>query len=156
MDNTEAAIESGTITNNQESAVMVTLTGEGELSFEWSVSSEENPDTTESPYDALNLYLDGELVKFISGDVAYTSETVQFTAGEHRITWVYAKDAATSEGDDNAHIRNVVFTPTEVEIPTPPAPTPTNPNARSSGGGSMAWLTLILLALVNIRKNFNK
>lgn len=152
LDNTEAAIESGAIGDNQESIVMVTLTGEGELSFEWAVSSEENPDTTEEPFDALNLYLDGQLVKFISGDVEYTSDSVQFTEGEHRITWVYSKDAATSEGDDNAHIRNVVFTPTEVVTPTPPAPTPTNPNARSSGGGSIAWLSIIMLALVNVRK----
>lgn len=152
LDNTEAAITSGSINDNQDSIVMVTVSGEGELSFEWSVSSEENTDDPASPYDALYLYLDGALIKFISGDVAYTTEKVEFTEGEHRITWVYRKDPATSEGDDNGHIRNVTFTPTEVTTPTPVAPTPTNPKARSSSGGSMAWLSLMLLVLVNIRR----
>ncbi len=60
LDNTEAAIASGAISDNQESVVMVNLTGEGELTFDWSVSSEENTDDSESPYDALYVYLDGE------------------------------------------------------------------------------------------------
>jgi secreted trypsin-like serine protease len=152
LDNTEAAITSGAIADNQESSVMVTVTGEGELTFEWSVSSEENTDDPDAPYDALYLYLDGVLVKFISGDVAYTSEKVEFTEGEHSITWVYSKDPATSEGDDNAHIRNVVFTSTAVVAPTPAAPTPTNPKARSSSGGSIVWLSIILFVLINIRR----
>ncbi len=152
LDNTEAAIASGAISDNQESVVMVNLTGEGELTFDWSVSSEENTDDSESPYDALYVYLDGELITFISGEVPYTNEKLEFTAGEHRITWVYAKDSYTSEGDDNAHIRNVVFTPTSVIAPTPPAPTPTNPNARSSSGGSVVWLSLLLLVTLQIRR----
>jgi secreted trypsin-like serine protease len=152
LDNTEAAIKSGAIEGNQESVVMVTLTGEGELSFDWSVSSEENTDDPESPYDALYVYLDGELIKFISGSVPYTNEKLEFTAGDHRITWVYTKDAYLSEGDDNGLIKNIVFTPTEVVTPTPPAPTPTNPNARSSSGGSVAWVSLLLLAMINIRR----
>ncbi len=149
LDNTEVAIVSGTITDNQESIVMVTLAGEGELSFEWSVSSEENTEEEDNPYDALYLYLDGELIKSISGDVPYTNEIIEFTAGEHTITWIYEKDSFSAEGDDNAHIRNVVFTPVEIVVPTPPAPAPTNPNARSSsGGGSVAWLSLIFMVVV--------
>jgi secreted trypsin-like serine protease len=158
LDNTEAAIISGNITDSQESIVMVTVPGEGELSFEWSVSSEENTDEPEQPYDALSLYLDGEFIKFISGDVAYQSETVKFTDGEHTITWVYEKDAFSSEGDDNAHIRNIVFTPVKIVTPTPPAPTQpaptlTTPNARSSsGGGSITWLSLIFMVVVSFRR----
>lgn len=152
LDNTEAAIVSGAIGDNAESIVMVTISGEGELAFDWSVSSEENTDETEEPFDALYLYVDGELVTFISGDVAYTTKTVQFTAGEHIITWLYKKDPASSEGNDNAHIRNVVFTPVEVTIPTPPTTTNTNDNApSSSSGGSIAWLSVILLAITLIR-----
>ena len=153
LDNTEAAIVSGVIANNQESAVMLVLSGEGELSFEWAVSSEENTEDADSPYDALYLYLDNELIKFISGDVSYTSETIAFTEGDHRITWLYAKDAFTSEGDDNAHIRNIVFTPTVVTTPTPAAPVTTSTNARSSSGGAVFWPLLILLILVNSRRS---
>jgi secreted trypsin-like serine protease len=155
LDNTEAAIVSGTIGNNKESIVMVTISGEGELAFDWSVSSEENTDEPEDPFDALYLYVDGELITFISGDVAYTTETVQFTAGEHIITWLYKKDSFTSEGNDNAHLRNVVFTPVEVVVPTPPAPTTpeTNENARSSSsGGSITWLSIMFMTVISLRK----
>lgn len=142
LDNTEAAIVSGDIKGNEASIVMVTLTGEGELSFEWSVSSEENTEDPDEPFDALYLYIDGELINFISGDVDYQSESVQLTAGEHTIVWVYEKDAFTSEGDDNAHIRNVVFTSTGVITPT---------NA-SSSGGSIAWLSLLLMTVMCLRR----
>lgn len=151
LDNTEAAIVSGVINDNEESIVMVTVAEEGELSFEWSVSSEENTEDPEEPYDALYLYVDGELINFISGDKPYTSETVKFTSGEHNIVWVYEKDAANLDGLDNAHIRNVVFTPVKVVTPTPASPTPTSQNARSSGG-SIAWLSLLFIAVINLRR----
>ena len=155
LDNTEAAIVSGVINDNEESIVMVTVAGEGELSFEWSVSSEENTEDPEEPYDALYLYVDGELINFISGDKPYTSETVKFTSGEHNIVWVYEKDAANLDGSDNAHIRNVVFTPVKVVTPTTPSPTPTSPNARSSGG-SITWLSLLFIAVFSHRRKETK
>ncbi|MDX2369591.1 MAG: trypsin-like serine protease [Colwellia sp.] len=151
LDNTEAAIVSGSISDGEQSIVMVTVAGEGELSFEWSVSSEENTEEPEEPYDALYLYVDGELIKFISGDIPYQSESVTFTAGEHNITWVYEKDPFGSEGDDNAHLRNIVYTPLGGVPATPPAPTPTNPKARSSGG-SIAWLSLLFTAVISLRR----
>jgi secreted trypsin-like serine protease len=151
VDNASTAIESGAISDAQESSVMVTVAGEGELSFEWSVSSEENTDSPEKPYDALYLYLDDELIKFISGEVDYTAEKLVLSKGEHRITWVYSKDAYTSEGDDKGYLRNIVFTPKTVVTPTPP-PAPTTPSA--SSGGSMTWLSVMLtLLMIRRRKN---
>ena len=166
FDNTEAAIVSGNITGNQESIVMITVLDQGELTFEWSVSSEENIEEPDKPFDALYLYVDGELIKFISGDVAYQSESINLTVGEHYITWVYQKDSLNSSGDDNAHLRNIFFTPlggvtpTSSIIPVPAAPvpatpaqTPTNTTASSSsGGGSLAWMSLIFMAVINLRR----
>lgn len=154
LDNSEAAIVSGAINNAQQSIVMATINGEGTLDFEWSVSSEENVDDPEDPYDALYVYLDNELINYISGEVEYRSETLAFTEGEHRITWVYVKDAYSSEGDDNAHIRNVLFTSTAVATDTPAVSTPTttNTNTRASSGGSITWLSLyVLFALIAVR-----
>lgn len=151
LDNTEAAIQSGRIFGNQESSVMVTFSGGGELSFEWSVSSEENTDEPESPFDALYVYLDNELVNYISGEVAYTTETLEFSAGDHKITWVYRKDPFTSEGEDKGFLRNIVFSPTDVVIP--PSEEPSSDSAdNSSGGGTIIWLSLLLLTLLKIRK----
>lgn len=142
LDNTEAAIVSGDIDDEQQSIVLVTVAGEGELSFEWKVSSEENTDDPTEPYDALYLYVDGELVRFISGEVDYQQESVSFGSGEHIITWIYEKDASTLAGDDNAHLRNVIFTPTPVV--TPPS--------TSSGGGSIAWFSLIFMVMLYLRR----
>lgn len=149
----DASIESGVITDSQESTVLVTLNGEGQLSFEWSVSSEENIDDPDAPFDALYLYVDDVLINFISGEVPFEVQNIDLLAGEHKITWVYKKDSGASEFDDKGYIRNVTFTPKVVVTPTTPVVTPPkNPNARSNGGGSLAWLSLLLLAVVNIRR----
>ena len=158
LDNTEAAIVSGNITDNQESVVMLRVAGEGELSFEWSVSSEENTEEPDKPFDALYLYVDGELIQFISGEIIYQSKSVILTADESNITWIYKKDPFSSAGDDNAHLRNIIFTPVagvtpEPVIPEPVTPEPTKPEASSSSsGGSVAWLPLIIMALISFRR----
>jgi len=144
LDNTEAAIVSGNISDNQESIVMATISGAGELTFDWSVSSENNTDDPSEPYDALYLYVDGELIQFISGIIAYTNESVNLTAGEHNITWVYEKDINTSVGSDNARLRNVVFTP----LSSGSSPSDT----ASSSGGSIAWWSLILLGIIRLKR----
>jgi hypothetical protein len=146
LDNTEAAIVSGNITGNQESVVMLRIAGEGELSFEWSVSSEENTEEPDKPFDALYLYVNGELIKFISGEIIYQSESVILTAEESNITWIYKKDPFSSAGDDNAHLRNIIFTPVAGVAPLASL-TPV-----SSSGGGMAWLTLIFMAVIRLHR----
>ncbi len=147
------SIQSGIIDHLEESIVMLTLNGEGELSFEWAVSSEENTDEPESPFDALYLYVDDIVINFISGEVDFTEKTIELGAGEHKISWVYKKDPAASEFEDKGYLKNVVFTPVEgTSTTTPEVVLPSNPNARTSSGGSMAWLSFILILLVNIRR----
>ena len=146
----DGGIESGTITHSEDSIVMATIAGEGELSFEWAVSSEENVDEPSEPYDALYLYINGELVDFISGEVDYTQVTYTLTGEENHLTWVYNKDSAATEGEDKGYLRNVSFAVT----PEPVTPTPTTPTTNvtsSSGGGSFAWL-LPLLSLAFLRR----
>jgi len=155
LDNIDSAITSGTIGNLQQSIVMATFTGEGELSFEWAVSSEENSDEPSEPYDALYVYLDNELINFISGEIDYTTETIAVSQGEHTITWIYAKDTFTSAGEDEALLRNVDFTPTPVITPTPSTspPTSTNTSTRSSsGGGALGWLIGLMVVICRQRK----
>ncbi|MEP1554932.1 MAG: trypsin, partial [Paraglaciecola sp.] len=66
--------------------------------------------------------------------------SIELSAGENLITWVYSKDLNTSAGDDKGFIQNVSFTPVDTETSTPITTT-----SSSSGGGSMAWLTLMML-----------
>ncbi len=150
LDNTEAAIMSGVIENNQQSAVLLTFSGAGTLSFDWSVSSEKNTDNPDEPFDALYLVVDGEQVDFISGEVAYTKVTIDDLAvGEHQITWLYKKDGGTSEGTDKAYLKNVIFTPTM----TPPPPTTLPPSTtHSKSGGGSAYFILFLLSLLMPRR----
>jgi len=151
VDYTEAAIISGDIGDNQQSSVMLTFTGAGSLSFDWSVSSEENTDDPESPYDALYLIIDGKQVDFISGKVAYTKVTIDDLAEEeHQVTWLYQKDGATSAEDDKGYLRNVIFTPKATSTTTPPSTTPPVETTSKSSGGSSTYFLLIILSLIAI------
>lgn len=150
LDETEAAIVSGSIGEGQESSVMLTVSGEGSLSFDWSVSSEENPDNPNQPYDALYLIIDGKEVSFIAGEVAYTNVTIDdLGEGEHQITWLYKKDDYTSEGKDEGHLKNVIFTPVAppVALPVPPED---QGSSKSSGG--TVYITLLILILAGLRR----
>lgn len=141
-------VESGAIDDVQESILTAQIEGEGQLDFDWAVSSEENTQDPEDPFDTLSLYVNGELVDFISGEVEFSSyPAIDLPAGTNIITWIYSKDLNTEAGDDKGFVRNVKFTPPVVVTPTPP---PTRPT--SSGGGSFLWLSLSLLALLLLRR----
>ncbi|MDP5032059.1 trypsin-like serine protease [Paraglaciecola sp.] len=139
----ENGVQSGTIGNNQESIITAFISGPGTLSFQWSVSSEENEDDPSDPYDALYLFVNNEEFDFISGEVEFvTYPTITLNTDTNIVTWTYRKDPATISGDDKGYLRNVVFTPTPVTTtPTPTAPTSNN----GGGGGAINWLALLLL-----------
>ena len=158
LDNTEAAIKSGNIGNNQQSAVLLNFFGAGSLSFEWAVSSEENTNNTNDPFDALYLIVDGKQASFISGgvttnidEVTYTKVTLDNLAGgEHNITWLYKKDAGTSAGKDQGYLRNVIFTPSITASVPPVSPTlAEDATDNKSSGGSIYFLLLMLTLLTS-------
>ena len=127
LDTTEAAIISGAIGDSQESSVLLTFSGAGSLSFDWTVSSEENTDTPEAPYDALYLIVDGKQVDFISGEVKHAAYTLNILGeGNHQVTWIYKKDGLSREGEDKGSLKNVIFTPTTEPV-TPPTTEPVTP-----------------------------
>ncbi|MFQ3267660.1 MAG: hypothetical protein ACI9VL_001414, partial [Colwellia sp.] len=163
IDKAEAAIISGDIEDDQQSAVLLTFTGAGSLSFDWSVSSEENIDNPDEPFDALYLFVDGEQINFISGDVAYTKVTIDdLAAGDHQVTWLYKKDGGASEGKDEGYLKDVIFTPiaiptapTPAPSPTPvptPTPAPTQTSSNSSGGSVYFILFILTLLTLNRRR----
>jgi secreted trypsin-like serine protease len=145
--NAISGVQSGAIGNLQDSILMAVTQGKGELSFEWSVSSEENIDDPSDPFDALYLRINGEQIYFISGEQEglYTSELYYLGDGQNIITWVYNKDADTTAGEDAGFVRNVIFKPEVVSLPVPIG-------SGGSGGGSLGWLSLILLGLGFIRR----
>lgn len=146
--NASAGLQSGIIGDLSESHLLAVIEGEGTLLFDWSVSSEENTDDPDQPYDALYFIVNGELQEFISGSVNFTSVSVPLSAGTNIVEWTYSKDQNTSDGADQGLIRAVTFTPTAVVTPTP---TPTANS--SSGGGALGWASLVLIGLLVHRSN---
>jgi hypothetical protein len=85
--------QSGAIIDSQNSYVQTTVSGPGELSFYWSVSSENS-------YDYLNFYINGILKTRISGEVSWQNKEFWIPAGTHALRWTYTKDASLSSGSD--------------------------------------------------------
>jgi hypothetical protein len=144
------------------------MTGPGELSFEWGVSSEENSDDPTNPFDILELFINGESIDFISGEVAVSAfidnaGQLSLPEGVNTISWIYSKDASLNTGDDKGFVRNVVYIsedpapdilPLPIPMPNPePTPQPVTPvTSSSAGGGALYWLFILGGAVIACRK----
>lgn len=129
-----AAGKSGALLDNQLSRVQTTVTGPGQLTFWWKVSSQTNA-------DFLSFSLDGAPQAAVSGNVDWTQLTFFLTPGSHPLQWAYSKDAAGSAGQDAAWLDQVTFVfggivPTITAQPSPQvvlAGTPAAFSAAASG-----------------------
>lgn len=142
-----SGVQSGQITGLQDSILMAVIQGKGELTFEWSVSSEENLDDPNDPFDALYLLINGEQIDFISGEKegVYSAQNYALGNGQNIVSWVYSKDANSEEGEDAGFVRSVSFEPEVTFLPVPIKP-------RRSSGGSMGWLSLMMFGLLFCRR----
>ena len=103
------ALRSGAIGDGQESRLYVGISGEGELSFRWKVSSET---FKQFQVDYVSFSIDGTERAWIGGEVDWTNETFTITgAGEHLLRWTYKKDSGGRSGEDCAWVDGVVWTP---------------------------------------------
>jgi hypothetical protein len=96
------AAQSGVITHNQESFLTTTVNGSGTLSFFWKVSSE--PD-----FDFLELLIDGELNRSISGEIDWVRVELNLPGPTHTVQWRYRKDESENAGLDRAWLDQVAF-----------------------------------------------
>jgi hypothetical protein len=96
--------QSGDISDNQSSSLEVELDVllDGEISFMKKVSSE-------SGWDFLKFYIDGQQQGSWSGTVDWSEETYPVTAGTHTFKWSYTKDSSQSSGSDCAWIDYIIF-----------------------------------------------
>ncbi len=96
--------KSGTINHNQTSviSVLMDIPAATQIKFYKKVSSEPN-------YDKLKFNIDNSLKGEWSGEVAWTQESYDVTAGSHTFKWTYAKDSMVSEGSDCAWIDMIQF-----------------------------------------------
>lgn len=94
------AAQSGNIAYAESSTLSTSVTGPVRLSFDWKVSSKTGG-------GALSLKVDGSAVDSISGDVDWTTETVDLGSGVHALAWEYARSAIDSELDDSGWLDNI-------------------------------------------------
>ncbi len=99
-----AAAQSGVIDDSQQSWIQTTVTGPGNLSFWWKVSSEADA-------DYLEYLVDGSLTDYITGTSGgWAQSTYSIPAGSHTLQWLYIKDSALSDGYDAGWLDQVSFT----------------------------------------------
>ena len=97
-----AALQSGPIGDNQQSWLRTTVTGPGQLTYWYAISTEINHD---------NFYL--PWLGYTSGG-AYDNwqpQIINITDGTYTLEWRYQKDASGSDGSDAAWLDEVVWTP---------------------------------------------
>ncbi|MBX3653725.1 MAG: hypothetical protein KF686_06035 [Ramlibacter sp.] len=100
-----SSARSGNIGDLQSSSLSTLVTGPGQLSFDWKVSSE-------ADYDYLTVSVDGVTQYRISGESVWISTVLSIPAGAHTVKWEYAKDTYVSDGEDAGWVDHIVYTPT--------------------------------------------
>lgn len=116
IDNTNSydgdfSLASGTISHNQHSSVQIEKSVyTGSLSFYMKVSSE-------SGYDFVYFYIDGEEIGKWSGEINWKEYVFNVEEGDHVFEWKYVKDGYESQGADRIWIDNVHL-PLKPEIET--------------------------------------
>lgn len=102
-------VKSGDISDGQSTTLKIELEvfDDTEITFYKKVSSE-------SGWDKLTFYIDGNEVKSWSGEVSWSLETVELTVGQHTLEWTYYKDTSVSSGSDCAWLDYITFPPTTI------------------------------------------
>ena len=78
------------------------LTDAHVLSFKAKVSSE-------GKYDYLNVYVDGTLVRSLSGELDWNTYSIMLNPGTHTVKFAYEKDFLFSDGEDTAWLDDIVL-----------------------------------------------
>jgi len=99
-----SSAQSSNIGNNQNASLSIEIevADDGEISFYKKVSSENN-------YDYLRFFINGSEAGAWSGDVAWSQETYEVTAGTVTFEWKYSKDGSVDGGSDCGWIDYIVF-----------------------------------------------
>jgi uncharacterized repeat protein (TIGR02543 family) len=102
-----SAWRSGTLDNNAQNWIEMTVTGSGTISFWWFVSSENS-------YDKLEFIVDGVTKEAMSGtDGSWYSRTFDITgnpSASHTLRWQYSKDVSDFAGLDAGFVDEIKWT----------------------------------------------
>lgn len=148
----------------QETVLIATMTGNGRLQFDWSVSSE-------SGYDLLALIINDKVIDTISGSVSFKAKSYFLDKEVNKVVWRYKKDAVDKRGNDQAYLTKATFeTMTKAEYELQIANETIDgidiidgideiidsllPSSSGGGGGSL--LFIFSIPLLFIRRYFKK
>jgi len=96
-----ASARSGDIGDNQSTALETSVSGPGQLTFWWKVSSEYS--------DPLVFMVDGVEQARIAGEVDWAQQVWDLTNGTHTLSWRYQKDYSRAIGADAGWVDQVSF-----------------------------------------------
>ena len=97
------SLRSGETAANGTSAVEMTLTGPGALSFTWKVPAGRG--------DYARFYLDGTVQKSIQRTTSWQSFSIDIPAGSHTARWTYERGSGNATGEDAAFLDAVDWRP---------------------------------------------
>ena len=72
--------------------------------------------STETGYDFLVFYVDGERMGRWAGETGWTYISFMIPQGSHHLTWSYIKDGGATGGQDCVWVDNIVLPPSEVVL----------------------------------------
>ena len=72
--------------------------------------------STETGYDFLNFYVDGERMGRWAGEIGWTYVSFMIPQGSHHLVWSYVKDGGATGGQDCVWVDNIVLPPMEVVL----------------------------------------
>ncbi len=103
-----AALRSGAVGDGETSFVEMEVSGSGEVSFWWKVSSEISRNRK---YDYVSFLVDGVERSWLGGEKDWTNEVFAVTgSGMHTLRWVYQKNEnGLTQGEDCAWLDNVAW-----------------------------------------------
>ena len=85
--------------------------------------------STETGYDFLNFYVDGERMARWAGETRWTLVRFNIPEGSHRLSWSYEKDQSVAGGQDCVWVDYIVLPPTDVVLDV-------NEDGPSTGSGA--------------------
>ena len=97
---TGASSAGGYTPDNAMTTLQTTVTGPIALSFWWKAS-------TEKDFDYLSCMIDGVVQFRVSGDVDWEKHIIAIPAGDHVVSWRWAKDSNTTGTLDHVWLDNV-------------------------------------------------
>lgn len=133
---------SGDIGDGQTSSMSLTaeVLSSGNITFHYKVSSE-------SGWDYLHFYIDGNEQDKWAGSVAWTEASYPVTVGTHTFKWEYTKDGSQSSGSDCGWVDKIIFPPlliapeiTTLSLPDWTAGMMYSQTLEATGGtGALTW-----------------